>query len=282
MAFDKIPSVPATLFSRPFADNGTYQMPPDDKAGPGRASQKEGFPSETQVPLSQGGIAPNRLDFNGAFHMLSAFAFWQQSGGLWPHNAAVNYQQPAIVVAEGAIWWCVNPSGPATSAGAVAPGTNAAYWKNFAEFLGVGSAPVAGPATPALDGSPQGIVTLAADSDKTSRDKAATPAGVAAQIASSGAIWGQSLTNPGYVKHPNGFIMQWGQTPSSGGATFTVTYPIPFPSLCVNVQATIGPGSYRKGIWGVNLISNTTCQITMNDINNSGGSAPVYWQAIGW
>lgn len=60
-----IPSQPGNLFTRPFAANGTRQIIPDVSANAGRASLEQGFPTETQLPLSQGGIAPNRMDFNG-------------------------------------------------------------------------------------------------------------------------------------------------------------------------------------------------------------------------
>ena len=135
MAFDKIPGVPANKLARPFADNGTYALPPDDKPAEGRASLREGFPVETQLPLSNGGVAPNRLDFNGLFYLLSSFAFWQQSGGLFPYDPALNYQSPAIVAAGGKLWWCVAPSGPGLSSGPVAPGSNTAYWLSFIDFL---------------------------------------------------------------------------------------------------------------------------------------------------
>ena len=57
-----LPTYPSHLFPRPFADHGIYQTIPAEKPATGRASFKEGFPTETQLPLSGGGIAPNRPD----------------------------------------------------------------------------------------------------------------------------------------------------------------------------------------------------------------------------
>ena len=126
------PSFPINLLSRPFASEGAYRIIPDSDAGSGRASQTQGFPVETQRPLSQGGVAPNRTDFNGMFYMLSAFAFWQQSGGMAVYNAALNYTVPNVVFYGDKLWWCVKDNGPDVSeTGAVAPGKNEAYWQEF-------------------------------------------------------------------------------------------------------------------------------------------------------
>ena len=91
-----IPSQPANLFPMPFAANGNKTVIPPAQQSPGRAGMAQGFPWETQLPLSQGGVAPNRLDFNGILYMLSAFAFWQQSGGQWTYTPSLNYAVPCI------------------------------------------------------------------------------------------------------------------------------------------------------------------------------------------
>jgi len=131
-----IPSWPPNLLPRPFANNGNSALIPDDKPGDGRASWKEGFPVETQLPLTNGGIAPSRIDFNGIFQMLSALAFWQQSGGQAVYNTALNYVVPNVVFHEGRLWWCLQPNGPETvSPGVVVPGTDEEIWQDFWAFL---------------------------------------------------------------------------------------------------------------------------------------------------
>ena len=131
-----LPTYPANLLPRPFADNGTFQVIPDSKAAEGRASFKEGFPTETQLPLANGGVAPSRPDFNGILHMLSAMAFWQQSGGQWVYGASLDYNTPAVVFHNGLLWWCKAANGPGTtSPGTVEPGTNTEYWIDFLSFL---------------------------------------------------------------------------------------------------------------------------------------------------
>ena len=131
-----IPNEPINLIPRPFAADGTFQVVPDDKRIAGRASFKDGFPNETQLPLNQGGIAPNRMDFNGLFNMLSTFAFWQQSGGQFTYKTALNYKQPSIVFHNGKLWWCVADNGPdVAGVGEKIPGSNENYWMELLKFL---------------------------------------------------------------------------------------------------------------------------------------------------
>ena len=134
-----LPLYPSDLLPRPFADNGTFQVIPDAKTTEGRASWQEGFPVETQLPLANGGIAPSRPDFNGIFHMLSALAFWQQSGGPALYRNALDYNTPAVVFHGGALWYCKAANGPGQVVGVVTPGTNPDYWISFLEFLASGS-----------------------------------------------------------------------------------------------------------------------------------------------
>lgn len=131
-----IPSQPTNLIPRPFASSGTFQVVPDSKITAGRASFKDGFPTETQLPMNQGGIAPNRMDFNGMFNMLSAFAFWQQSGGHFSYHAELNYKQPSIVFHNSRLWWCVASNGPEVSGvGVKTPGSSETYWMELYKAL---------------------------------------------------------------------------------------------------------------------------------------------------
>lgn len=101
-----IPTLPKHLFKRPFASQGNYTVIPDEagSAGHGRASLMQGFPIETQQPLAEGGVAPSRPDFNGILYMLSSFAYWQQSGGLWTYDASLGYTPPAMVYHKETLW----------------------------------------------------------------------------------------------------------------------------------------------------------------------------------
>lgn len=133
----KIPSQPVNLFKMPFADEGDKVII-SDTASPGRASLSAGFPQSTQLPLRDGGVAPNRLDFQGILYMLSAFAFWQQSGGMFSYNNTLNYAPPAVVYHNDILWWCNAANGPGTEVGAVEPGTDDACWTTFMQKLSSG------------------------------------------------------------------------------------------------------------------------------------------------
>lgn len=120
---------------RPFADSGASAVVPDVATTPGRASYTAGFPEETQLPMKDGGIAPNRTDFNGIFKTLSAFAFWQQSGGMFSYNPDLGYPVPSLVVHDGKVWWCLQPNGPEEALGTVEPGTDEDVWVEFLRAL---------------------------------------------------------------------------------------------------------------------------------------------------
>jgi hypothetical protein len=121
------PTIPQFTFKTPFAEQGDKATIKDDPWLSGRTSLKDGFPVETQLPMNQGGIAPNRTDFNYMFYILSAFAFWQQSGGLYKWRNTLDYTKPSVVFHANNLWWCVADNGP-DSGGIVEPGTNEAVW----------------------------------------------------------------------------------------------------------------------------------------------------------
>jgi hypothetical protein len=139
----------------PFAVSGNKTVIPPDQGDPGRAYLPQGFPPETQLPLSQGGIAPNRLDFNGILYMLSAFAFWQQSGGQWTYRATLNYAVPCIVYHEGKLWWCLAGNGPDTTV--VTPGTNPDYWQDLLSAL---AGMMSGGGGSSIFGNPPGTIIM--------------------------------------------------------------------------------------------------------------------------
>jgi len=134
MAEYKMPKYPVHLFKMPIADDGDKTIPPDEASDAGRASLPEGFPQETQLPLTAGGVAPNRLDFQGMFYMLSAFAFWQQSGGMFKYNKELNYTTPAVVYHENELWWCEKDNGPATEAGPQEPGAEGQEGEDVSQY----------------------------------------------------------------------------------------------------------------------------------------------------
>lgn len=130
----KTPAYPQTL-PRPFAEQGKRRSIPDVKSAPGAASFTQGFPDETQLPPNAGGLAPNRLDFQGLFHAMTSMQFWQQSGGQWAYSPELGYTRPSIVFHAGKLWWCLAENGPESAAGSIAPGSNPTVWSDLFEAL---------------------------------------------------------------------------------------------------------------------------------------------------
>ncbi len=153
----RVPSYPA-LLARPFADTGNKRAIPENTSESGRASLAAGFPPATQLPLSAGGMAPNRLDFNGTFNMITSMLFWAQSGGQWTYSQALCYAVPSIVFHKGGLWWCLKENGPSSSGGVKEPGAGDAseYWQELLSAL----AGMAGKSSAGLLGNPVGTVIM--------------------------------------------------------------------------------------------------------------------------
>lgn len=129
------PTFPINLLNMPFCQNGTKTIIPADSAASGRATLAQGFPIETQLPEENGGVAPNRLDFNGALYLSTSLLFWLQSGGQAVYQTSLNYPVPSMTYHDGILYWCLAENGPETAAGVVTPGTNEDVWINLLSFL---------------------------------------------------------------------------------------------------------------------------------------------------
>lgn len=131
-----IPSQPAKL-DRPFCNNGNKAtIPVENNGASGLASLSLGFPPITERPLTVGGIPPKRTDFNGILNLLSAFCFYQQSGGIFTYDATKNYVTPAIVQHSGVLWYCKRENGVDSTNGVKEPNsTNSTYWVRLIDFI---------------------------------------------------------------------------------------------------------------------------------------------------
>lgn len=116
-----------------FAKNGAKATIPNTTTTAGRASLSQGFPTETSLPLAQGGVPPRREDFNGILYTLSSYAMFQQAGGKFTYDARVDYTPPAIIFYGSDLWWCVQANG--ASSLVVTPGTNTSYWIKLKDYL---------------------------------------------------------------------------------------------------------------------------------------------------
>lgn len=116
-----------------FANNGAKATIPNTTTTAGRASLSQGFPTETSMPLAQGGVPPRREDFNGILYTLYSYAMFQQAGGKFTYDARVDYTPPAIIFYGSDLWWCVQANG--ASSLVVTPGTNTSYWIKLKDYL---------------------------------------------------------------------------------------------------------------------------------------------------
>lgn len=101
-----------------FAANGDYNnIPATNDGTAGLASYDLGFPSITEQPLAQGGLPPQRGDFNGIFRAMSLFLMFYQNGGVFTYSATQDYQPPAMIWGNNNLYKCKKQNGPNTSAG---------------------------------------------------------------------------------------------------------------------------------------------------------------------
>ena len=103
-------------------------------AGSGQVSYQSGFPAITAVPLTAGGIAPQREDFNAINKLLTQHIFYQQSGGRYPWQSSLNYIVGCYVLGSNGITYeAKKSSGPdVPEVGAKDPTltANTAYWRD--------------------------------------------------------------------------------------------------------------------------------------------------------
>ena len=104
-------------------------LPATTPAGSGRASTSGLFPPVTQLPLDQGGIAPERGDFNALFKYLGEYLFYLMQGGMFSYSTDYDYTAGNLVMHEGSLYLCIASNGPGS---AVKYPTDAAYWRQLA------------------------------------------------------------------------------------------------------------------------------------------------------
>ena len=116
------------ILSGEFAAEGDKNTIPANNDGlSGLASIAKGFPPITQQPLAQGGLPPQRQDFNGIFNLISKYLLYAQVGGVYEYNNTLDYQPPCIISYNDKFYACKEANGPSTSAGIQSP-TVADYW----------------------------------------------------------------------------------------------------------------------------------------------------------
>lgn len=99
------------VIPRLWASGGETQNPiPENSTGTNRASYQDGFPAITSEAIADGGIPPNRLDFNGMGTIFTAYAYAFQMGQYTTFNSAVSTKIGGYPL--GAILWYVDNGVP--------------------------------------------------------------------------------------------------------------------------------------------------------------------------
>ena len=98
------------VLEKPFCADGDKNTIPTAATGSQLASLAEGFPPITQQPIEEGGIPPEREDFNGALNLMSQFYFAFQNG--WLPTFEQDVSDAIGGYAEGAVLWYAPTTGP--------------------------------------------------------------------------------------------------------------------------------------------------------------------------
>lgn len=104
-SFQTLPKI-----QQPFANGGQKADIPNNATGTNRASMTEGWNSITSTPIDQGGVPPNRLDFNGLGYMATVLLYFMQQGGFFQYDSTISGYIGGYP--KGAILWVVDNGVP--------------------------------------------------------------------------------------------------------------------------------------------------------------------------
>lgn len=116
----------------PFGQSGLTNTIPTTTATFGKASFTAGFPNETMLDPTSGGIAPDGKDINGVLNYLDQHTVWQTAGGQYYFNSTLasavgGYAVGAIVMADNNSQTYINT----TSGNTTNPNIGGAGWNVF-------------------------------------------------------------------------------------------------------------------------------------------------------
>ena len=134
-------------------------LPATTPSGSGRASTSGLFPPVTQLPLDQGGIAPERGDFNALFKYLGEYIYYVMQGGVYTYVTTYNYTAGNFVLHEGSLYLCIAANGPGS---VIKYPTDTAYWRRLALMSDIPAVPAVGNGTITVraSGTPVGSFTV--------------------------------------------------------------------------------------------------------------------------
>ena len=264
-------------------------IPATTPSGSGRASFSGLFPPVTQLPLDQGGIAPERGDFNALFKYLGEYIYYAMQGGVYTYVTTYNYTAGNFVLHEGSLYLCIASNGPGS---AVKYPTDAAYWRQLAL---TSQLPTVNNGTLTIQRNGSNVATFSANQAGNTTANISVPtvnngtltiqkdgATVATFTANQAGntianiTVGEDSSGNGWVRFKNG-VQICGQIAYSNVKDFTVNFPVAFTSVW-SVTITNSGYSADAHVYGkVDGVGTSSFVIRANSDNTAW-----YWMAIGF
>lgn len=122
-------------------------IPGTTPSGSGAFSYQSAFPQITAIPLTAGGVAPMREDFNAVFKLLSQHVHFLQSGSLYTWSNSLDYLKGAHILGSNGVEYIAQASsGPnVPDVGAKNPvSDDETFWKAVNSGNDAGAVPIGG------------------------------------------------------------------------------------------------------------------------------------------
>ena len=264
-------------------------IPATTPSGSGRASFSGLFPPVTQLPLDQGGIAPERGDFNALFKYLGEYIYYAMQGGVYTYVTTYDYTAGNLVLHGGSLYLCIASNGPGS---AVKYPTDAAYWRQLAL---TSQLPIVNNGTLTIQNNGATVATFSANQagNTTANISVPTVNNGTLTIQKDGATVATFTANQagnttanisiseidsqgaGWVRFKNGFQI-CGQIASSNVRDFAVNFPVAFTSVWSVTITNIGYSADAHVYGKVDGVGTSSFAIHTN-----ANVTAWYWMAIG-
>ena len=218
-------------------------LPATTPAGSGRASTSGLFPPITQQPLDEGGLAPERADFNALFKYLGEYIYYAMQGGVYTYVTTYNYTAGNFVLHERSLYLCIAANGPGSS---VKYPTDTAYWRRLALMSDIPSPPTVN----------NGILTI----QKNGSTVATFTANQAGNTTANITVPSPPTVGNGELKiNVNGSTVATFTANQTGNSTANIT--VPAPPTVGNGKITVQASGTTLGSFTVNQGGNSTINI---------------------
>lgn len=291
------------LLPSAFAAKGDVnEIPASSDGTAGLASFSLGFPVINQTPIAQGGIPPQRQDFNGIFKRITEFLMYVQSGGVFAYDASQTYDVGAFVISDNTYYKCIKANSPTDPH---APGDKT-YWDLLipADIVQEVTAAAGQLTVKKKDGStknyPIGRVTEVAEVGGvvtvTKEDGSKSTFKVVTSVNDDGGTGGNVSVSSGVIAGSVSNVNAWwvklgGTIPliiqgayliagvgTDGGSRVTVSYPVSFsvPLAITNILVSSSGNYNNSGAGCDNIYSRSPSGFTFHGGSDLGGLSISY------